>query len=570
MHWFKFDRVIVITLSAALLSIIIGLAVLANVKKQLVRVSTEQYKSQQSQLANQIADTLSTNFINIQNQLQIMASMPEVQNIDDQATCNAKLTELLSITQRQLGNLARTDENGFFACSVNLNLIGQDSRRYGTYINDLIADPNHSPALSRLARPSGADTLAAGLHIPVYHNGRFRGSLGGAFYFNQFQDAYLRSIKVGSNGFAILLDDNGDILFHHDPTLNGKSLLDPKVLRLFEPQDTIRHVIVNIKTGQSGSFEYSITGTKKIGMYKTFKVPNVKRNWAVVITIPTEDLDTAIEQAGINRIFTILVALLSVTTALLTFVSLRNILRDRELQRIKNDFISITSHQLRTPATIVKQNLGIIKDGYITSKEDCQKFIEAAYESNENQLNIIENILSASKLEAGRLELHKETVDLQALTAKLADDLRLSAKARRHKLRIKLAGRGGGTSARRKPVQPVALQADPTKLSMAIENLLSNAIKYTPDGGTITVTVSHSDSHADIAVTDTGQGVSQREMAQLFQRFNRLHGDETSHVPGTGLGLYLSKKIVELHNGTIRVESRVGKGTTFTIRLPLR
>lgn len=564
MHKLKYDRVITITLSIALLSMLIGLAVLADIKGQLFHASSEQYKTQQTQLANQIAETLTTNFINVQNQLQVMASMPEVQDFSDISACNAKLAELLSINQRQLGNLSRVNEQGIYVCSVNPNLPGQDSRQYGNYIVNLINDPNHGPVLGRLTRPAGADTHAVALHVPVYQDGQFHGTLGGALYFNKFQDGYLRNLKIGNDGHALLLDDNGDILFHQDAKQSGQNLLDPQILSRFQPQATMRELVDNVKAGRSGSFSYSVDGTPNIGLYKSFKIPDIDRHWAIIITIPTDDLEAVADQAGINRIFLVLVSLFSITTALLTFISLRNIMRDRELQRIKNDFISITSHQLRTPATIVKQNLAIVKDGYATTKAERQHFIEAAYESNENQLNIIENILNVSKLEAGRLELYKESVDLQSLVAKLADDLQLSAKARRHKLRVKL----GSRPRRQNDDHAIKLQVDPTKLSMAIENLLSNAIKYTPAGGTITANVSHDQDWAYIAVSDTGQGISAEETSQLFQRFNRLRGDESSHVPGTGLGLYLTKKIIEMHGGRIDVESQLGKGTTFTIRLP--
>jgi signal transduction histidine kinase len=533
-----------------------GWFVLAQVKSRLVHVSKEEYKQQQTLLANQIVDTLRNNIVNVQNQLRVMATMPEVKDIDNIERCNSKLTELLEINQKQLGNLGRTDPGGRFACSVNRAIIGQDSAQYGAYIRDLINDPQHMPVMSRMTQPTGANTLATGLHVPVYEGDAFRGTLGGALYFSKFQDAYLRGIKFGNNGHVVLMDDNGDILYHPSKDQNGKNLLDPKVLAFFEPQETMRQLLKDVQVGKSGTFDYSIGGTQKVGLYKTFKLPDMNRHWAVVVTIPAEDLEHVVDKAGINTIFFVLVCLFSLTTGLLTFVSLRIIRKNSEVQRMKDDFISITSHQLRTPATIVKQNLGLIKSGFVTDKKDIDKFINSAYESNEDQLKIIESILSVSKLEAGRLEINKEPIILQDLVGTLAAKLKMNIASKRHTLRLNM------------PARAIDLQADPTALAMAIENLISNAVKYTSPGGKITIKVRKENDMALIIVKDTGDGISAEDIPKLFLRFNRLHSAVISHVPGTGLGLYLTKKIIELHGGTIIVESQKHRGTTFILKLP--
>lgn len=553
----RYDRVMVITLAVALFSMAIGLSILTGVKAQLVRVSTADYKQQQELTAGQIAETLSNNFVNIENQLKLIATIPEVKNLDDVEQCNNKLDEILKINQKQVGNLARVDADGFFRCSVNRSLIGQNSTQYGSYIMELIQDSEHRPVLGRVTKPKGANTFAVGMHVPVYEGDAFKGTLGGAIYFDQFQDVYLREIKFGRSGHAVLVDDNGDILYHPSKEQNGKNLLDPKILSLFEPQEVMRSLLKDVQEGKSGTFDYMLQGTKKSGIYKTFKVPNINRHWSVVVTIPSEDLNHAVNQAGINRIFIILVLLFSLTTTLLTFIGLRNIIKNREVQRMKDDFISITSHQLRTPATIVKQSLGLIKGGFVKNKKDKDRFIDSAYESNENQLSIIENILSLSKLEAGRLEVEKEPIVLQEFINKIAATMKMSLAAKGHKLTVKM------------PPEIIRLKADPTKLTMALENLISNGVKYTPAKGKITIKASSTEDDVLIAVTDNGKGISEKDISQLFQRFNRLNSAVASHVPGTGLGLYMTKKIIELHGGSITVQSKEKVGSTFTVKIPL-
>lgn len=552
-----YNKVVIITLLVAAASMGVSLLVLSKIKDRLVQFSTEQYKQQQSLLADQIVDTLSGNIQHVQNQLKVMTVMPQVKDTSNLEVCNNALKQLLEVNQKQLGNLARTNPDGRFACSVNPAIIGEDSAKYGTYVSDLIKDPEHTPVLGRMTRPAGADTLATGLHVPVYDGDTFKGTLGGALYFSKFQNDYLRNIKFGNGGFVVLMDDNGDILYHPNKDQNGKNLMDPEVLKFFEPPSTMQKLLSEVKAGRSGVFDYSVYETKKFGLYKTFNIPNIKnRNWAVIVTIPVEDLKHVVNQAGINTIFVVLVVLISVTTGLLTFVSLRNTIKDLEIQRMKDDFISITSHQLRTPATIVKQSLGLIKGGYASSPKDIHKFIDSAYESNEEQLSIIENILSVSKLEAGRLEIQKERLVIQDLITKLTKSMSMSLASKKHKLVFDM------------PSKPIYLQADPTKLSMALENLISNAVKYTSSRGIISVKVRRSKGAVTVSVSDNGKGISKEDISQLFLRFNRLHSAVTSHVPGTGLGLYLTKKIIELHGGSIDVVSREKQGSTFTIKLP--
>ncbi len=265
---------------------LLGFFVISKVKEQLVEVAINDYKEQQTLLANQIADTLSNNLTNVENQLQLMATMPEVQNIDDTNQCNAKLDELLHVNQKQLGNLARTDPNGILVCSVNRAIIGQDTARYGKYVHNLIDDPSHRPVLGPLTKPAGAHSNVAALHVPVYQNGVFRGTIGGALYFNKFQDEYLKSIKFGNTGYVVVIDDNADILYHPSPAQNGKNLLNPAVLKFFEPQSRMRQLAENVKSGKSGTFEYNLMGTKKIALYKSFMVPETSRHWGVIVTIP--------------------------------------------------------------------------------------------------------------------------------------------------------------------------------------------------------------------------------------------------------------------------------------------
>jgi signal transduction histidine kinase len=227
----------------------------------------------------------------------------------------------------------------------------------------------------------------------------------------------------------------------------------------------------------------------------------------------------------------------------------------KKVDDIKNNFIAIASHQLRTPATAVKQNLGLIIEGYATKKEDKDRFVRAAFENNESQLAIISDILDVARIQSGTMEINKVPTDLAELAAHAADEQRMSLKE-------------GQSLQVIKPKQPVKANIDFIKIRMCVGNLISNAIKYTPEKGNITVRIDSRDGLAQVTVSDTGVGIAAEDTDKLFGRFSRISNALSSKVSGTGIGLYLVKQIIELHGGTIKVESTVGKGSSFILLLP--
>ena len=224
----------------------------------------------------------------------------------------------------------------------------------------------------------------------------------------------------------------------------------------------------------------------------------------------------------------------------------------------KRDFISLASHQLRTPASGVKAFLSILLDGHAgTLSKRQHDFIAKANESNNRQLEIIESLLSLASIQSGKIQLKKEVLDLRTILNRSLTDHHAALKAKRQQLVIS------------KSRKPLTLRADPTHIQMVIDNLLSNAIKYTPEKGRITLSSWATDTSAYIEVADTGIGIAKQDLPALFQRFSRLQNPASKTVEGSGLGLYLARSIVELHGGTITVRSQLGAGTRFRIKLPL-
>ncbi|HEV7453691.1 MAG TPA: ATP-binding protein, partial [Candidatus Saccharimonadales bacterium] len=232
--------------------------------------------------------------------------------------------------------------------------------------------------------------------------------------------------------------------------------------------------------------------------------------------------------------------------------------KEQAVELAKDELLSLASHQLRTPATGVKQYLGMVLQGFAGRIPAAQKtLLEKAYASNDRQLSVINEILHLAKIDSGRIVLAKQPTDLNSLIEDIINEQRPDFAEASHRLLLKL------------PKKPLIATVDGHTLRMAIENILSNAIKYTPAGGEISVRMRHDDTTIYIRIKDTGVGIAQSDIEKLFKQFSRLPNEMSLRVGGTGIGLYLAKHLVELHDGHIELTSQPGSGSIFTIVLPM-
>jgi signal transduction histidine kinase len=228
-----------------------------------------------------------------------------------------------------------------------------------------------------------------------------------------------------------------------------------------------------------------------------------------------------------------------------------------EVQSAKDELLSLASHQLRTPATAVKQYLGMMREGYSGQlTPDQQALLEKAFTSNERQLHIINELLYVAKIDAKGIVLSPHKLDVGKLVGEVAQEVSDTAKERKHKIRVYL------------PKHQVIAEADEHCLRMAIENIIMNALKYSYNSTVVAIKVSNHRHEVLIAVKDKGVGVATKDIPLLFQRFSRIPNELSLQTSGSGIGLYLSQQLMRLHGGTIEVSSAKGKGSTFTIRLP--
>lgn len=230
-----------------------------------------------------------------------------------------------------------------------------------------------------------------------------------------------------------------------------------------------------------------------------------------------------------------------------------------ELNKAKDDFISIASHQLRTPATGVKQYLGMVVEGFVGDVPEAQlQLLKQAYESNERQLRIISDLLKVAQVDSGKLKLHKTDVAVVSLLDEVVDELNGV-----------LEGRGQSVTLNMLTKRPPTALVDRDAIRMVLENIIDNASKYSPDGSVITVEVDVLSDMLHIAIADPGVGIEEADLPRLFEKFTRFENSVSTKVGGSGLGLYWAKSITDIHGGRIDYQPNHPGGSIFSVVLPI-
>ena len=245
--------------------------------------------------------------------------------------------------------------------------------------------------------------------------------------------------------------------------------------------------------------------------------------------------------------------------------------RYAELDRLKSEFVSTVSHEMRTPLTTIKALTRLLmRDGLDETKK--REYLETISVECDRQIDFVLNLLDLSRIEGGVLRITHQRVDVSEIVSAVVKSEARSAENRRHELRFE-------------PAQVSPVCADPKELRRVLSNVVENAIKYTPDGGRIILSTREQDSEVVIGVTDNGRGIPPEDMPNLFEKFHRgrpVHASEAQQytatdaelledadVSGVGLGLYLARNVMARMGGSISVQSEVGRGSTFTLHLPV-
>ena len=236
--------------------------------------------------------------------------------------------------------------------------------------------------------------------------------------------------------------------------------------------------------------------------------------------------------------------------------TVRDVTREREVDRMKTEFVSMVAHELRTPLTSIKGFVDLLRDGDAGELTDEQlEFLTIVATNTDRLVAMINDLLDISRIESGKVELVRTQVDLGQSIRNVATTLRPQIEAKHQRLTLDLPDN-------------LVVSADADRVAQILTNLLSNASKFTPPDHDITIVAEPLPDAVRVDVTDTGIGLSRADQAKLFSRFYRSTNQAARQTEGTGLGLAITRSLVELHGGTISVRSAPGRGSTFSFTLP--
>jgi signal transduction histidine kinase len=272
----------------------------------------------------------------------------------------------------------------------------------------------------------------------------------------------------------------------------------------------------------------------------------------------SSDLDT--DEAGFaarRRLLLSGFAVLALVLLAGSYFIMRSIDRERTVARLQSEFVSAVSHEFRTPLTSLRQLSEMLSKGRVPTEDLRQKSYDILSRESERLQRLVESLLDFGRIEARAFRYHYELLDPVTLVGDLVAEFQEKAAAQGYHIELELAGK-----------YPL-IHADREALGLAIRNLVDNAVRYSPDCRTVWVEMARERGRLAIRVRDQGMGIPASEQKEIFKKFVRGTGSRSAHIPGTGIGLAMARHIIEAHDGEIRLESAPGKGSTFTILLPM-
>ena len=395
--------------------------------------------------------------------------------------------------------------------------------------------------------------------VPMFTaNGQSAGVLGAALDLSQAARWFA---PLSGYEDVYLFDRNGRLIFH---------TLDPlgDALREFGSDPSVRAAISGVRILGEAPDPLG-RGTKLLA-----STPVAGVDWQVIVTADPTALDAALSPL-VRNMFAVRVALIALILLLTLMLShvVRGLVAQRgqlaaseraahaarqqadDANKHKSEFLANMSHELRTPLNAIMGFSDLLQEQLATTLTDRQKrYVHNIRDGGEHLLRLINDVLDLSKVEAGRIEVRPEPITLEALLGPVLAAARDSAQTQGIELEVADSGE-------------LQLHLDPGRVRQILYNLLSNAIKFTPAGGRVEMRVAGDDNALELVVADSGIGIPADKHDRVFGTFERLN-EARSQASGTGLGLALTKRLVELHGGSIDFDSREGHGSTFRVRLP--
>jgi signal transduction histidine kinase len=261
--------------------------------------------------------------------------------------------------------------------------------------------------------------------------------------------------------------------------------------------------------------------------------------------------------AGRRRLLLSGFAVLALVLFAGSYFIMRSIDRERAVARLQSEFVSAVSHEFRTPLTSLRQLSEMLSKGRVPTEELRQQSYDILARESERLQRLVESLLDFGRIEARAFLYHYEHLDPVTLVGDLVAEFQEKAAAQGYRVELARAG------------EYPLIHADREALGLALRNLLDNAVKYSPDCRTVWVEMARERGRLAIRVRDQGMGIPASEQKEIFKRFVRGTGSRAANIKGTGIGLAMAHHIIEAHDGEIRLESEPGRGSTFTILLPL-
>ena len=421
--------------------------------------------------------------------------------------------------------------------------------------------------------------LGSFIWVPVFYEGEFRGTILAIIKFSDVTDRFLKN--YGSSGHVYLIDKDGMIIYDNSDKLQiGKNYLDLKDESNLQ-QRTIFQKQVNGTEGSGKYFEISENGdsVERIVTYSPIKWRN--RMWSVGIANPVSDVDSLIHSVyvkqgafiGLSGIF-----ILTGSMWIILFLSkwnktleeevasktreikqsnelLRNAnIKLKEVDQLKTEFVSMVSHELRTPLTAMKTSAEFLKEDNCDSSVKSE-MLDLIIRNIDRQTRMVSDLLDISRIESGKIRFNPEITNLREIVNLSVKNVDSLSKEKDISIDVNL------------PKYLPPIKTDKDKLIQVFVNLLNNAIKFTPQGGNIDISSVEFDDFLEMRIKDTGIGIAPDHLDKIFNKFYQIDSTSTRKAGGSGLGLVITKSIIEGQGGTIRVESTPDFGTTFIFRL---
>lgn len=239
---------------------------------------------------------------------------------------------------------------------------------------------------------------------------------------------------------------------------------------------------------------------------------------------------------------------------------LTDVTEQEKTEQEQRDFVSNVSHELRTPLTSIKSYSEALSDGAWRDEKIAPQFLDVIQSESNRMIRMIANLLDLSKMDGGQITLQTDYVDLKRIINHILDRLVFTLESD--------SNAGNYHFVREFTTRDIYVDIDQDRMTQVIDNILNNAVKYSPDGGTITVKIEDNHRSVIVRITDEGLGISKQDAEKLFDRFYRVDKARSREQGGSGLGLAISKEVIELHGGSIWVDSVEGEGSTFNFELP--